>query len=193
MWFLLALPAAAMAAWSLTGKKKDRGTGDAAAENAPTTIENIPMGHGWDDLQALAAESEGWPYFWGKGAPSTPWSDGSKGVDCAGYVNMMLVEAGYLSASEPDRGVTDLANICDPIAVGDQEPGDMAIYNGAGHVVIVIGPPGADGHSPVASASGKGAEDVGQNPNSHVKLFSTALYWDAFNTYMRLKPEHRLS
>lgn len=193
MWLLLALPAAAMAAWGLTGKKKDRGTGDADAEVEPTYDTEITMGRGWEDVSALASESLGWPYWWGKGAPSTPWEDGPGGVDCAGYVNMFLVELGYLSSTEPDRGVTALANICDPIEVGEQQPGDMAIYNGAGHVVMVAGPPGPDGHSPVVGASGKGAEDVGQNPNSHVKLYSTALYWDAFNTYMRLKPEHRLS
>lgn len=193
MWLLLALPAAAMAAWSLTGKRKDRGTGDASAEDAPAAIEDIAVSHEWDELNALAAESEGWPYFWGKGAPSTPWADGPKGVDCAGYVNMMLVASGHLPASAPDRGVFDLANICDPIPVGEQLPGDMALYNGAAHVVIVIGPPGADGHSPVASASGKGSEDVGQNPDSRVKLFSSALYWSEFDTYMRLKPEYRVS
>ena len=127
----------------------------------------------------------GWPYFFGKGDPSTPWSDGPKGVDCSGSAQMALVRLGELSSSAGDRGASSLANDSNPIPVGSQGVGDLAYY--PGHVMVVCGPPGPDGHSPVIGASGGHAYTLGTDPNARVKLYSTGKYRSDFVTYMRLK------
>lgn len=136
-------------------------------------------------LPANVLASLGWPYFFGKGTPATKWSDGPNGVDCSGYAQMVLVKLGLLSATAGDRGAAALADDSDPIAVGEQRAGDMAYY--PGHVMIVAGNPGSDGHSPVIGASGGDKLTLGNNPNAKVKLFDSALYRGDFVTYMRLK------
>jgi cell wall-associated NlpC family hydrolase len=127
----------------------------------------------------------GWPYFWGRGSPSTPWSDGPKGVDCSGFAQMALVKLGILKSSAGDRGARALADASDPVEVGDQQVGDLAYY--PGHVMIVVGPPGDDGHSSVMGASGGGSLTFGNDKNARVKLFSSGKYRDDFVTYMRLR------
>jgi len=185
MWLLLIGGAAAATAWAVGAGKRHQ-TDSPQIDDTDDT--EVTMGRGWEDVSSLVSESLGWPYWWSKGSPSTPWEDGANGVDCSGYAQMFLVELGVLSATEPDRGAAALADICDPVAIGDQMPGDLALYNGAGHVMIVAGPPNdTDGHSPVAGASSGGRTDLGNNPDARVKLFTTALYWDAFQCYMRLK------
>jgi len=189
MWFFVLAAAAGATALIAGGRKKPTDE----PEIADTDDTEVTVGYGWEDVSALVDESLGWPYYWGKGSPGTPWTDGPLGADCNGYAQMFLVELGVLDQGAPDRGVSAMANVCDPIAVGDQQPGDLALYNGAGHVMVVAGPPGADGHSPVCGASSGGSSDFGDNPDARVKLFTTALYWSKFNTYMRLKPEYRVS
>ena len=125
-----------------------------------------------------------WTYFYGSGSPSTPWSEGGAGVDCSGYAQMVLVKLGKLLSTATDRGALDLANASNPVAVGSQTVGDMAYY--PGHVVIVASEPGKDGHSMVIGARGN-PWDFGNNPDSKVKLYSSALYRSDFSTYMRLK------
>lgn len=127
----------------------------------------------------------GWPYYFGKGSPSTPWTDGPLGVDCSGFVQMALVKLGALSSSAPDRGAASLADDSAPIAVGGQQAGDLAYY--PGHIMLVAGPPGSDGHSPVMGASGGRSYTLGNNPDARVKLFSSGKYRSDFVTYMRLK------
>lgn len=142
----------------------------------------------WNAVSELVTESLGWPYYWGRGGPSTPWSNGPQGVDCSGYAQMVLVQLGALDSSAPDRKAHELADACDKVEVGQQRPGDLALYGGATHVMMVCGAPGADGHSPVAGASGGGEADHGDNPDARVKLYSSALYWSSgFVCYMRLK------
>jgi cell wall-associated NlpC family hydrolase len=140
-----------------------------------------------DGEAALLADSIGWPYVYGRGTPATPWSEGPRGVDCSGYAQMCLVRLGRLSSSATDRGASSLAYGCDPVAVGDQTPGDLAYY--PGHVVVVASYPDAlTGHSAVLSASGDAQDLVaGLNPNARVKLYTSALYRGDFLTYMRLK------
>lgn len=139
----------------------------------------------YSDLPSTILGAIGWPYYYGKGSPSTPWSDGPKGVDCSGFVQMALVKLGKLSSTATDRGATQLANDSNPIATGQQKTGDIAVYNG--HVMLVAGPPGADGHSPVIGASGGHTYTLGNDPNARVKLFTTAKYRNDFLTYARLK------
>lgn len=135
------------------------------------------------------AQALGWPYWYGKGDPGTPWSDGPAGVDCSGFAQMGLVLLGELSPAARDRGADTLAADSDPVAVGDQGIGDMAYY--PGHVMLVASAPGPDGHSQVIGASGGGRTTLGGDPDARVKLFDTALYRSDFVTYMRLKEDQR--
>lgn len=141
------------------------------------------------DASGLVASSLGWPYWYGKGNPGTSWSSGASGVDCSGYVQMCLVQMGILPSTAPDRGARTLADICDPLGVGQEQPGDIAIY--PGHVMLVVGYPGPDGHAPVCGASGGTSETFGADPNARVKLFTTGAYRGDFCCYGRLKPEYR--
>jgi hypothetical protein len=101
---------------------------------------------------------------------------------------MVLVQLGVLTADDPDRNARALADACDKVEIGQQRPGDMALYGGGSHVMIVAGPADADGHSPVAGASGGGESTKGDDPNARVKLYDSALYWSsAFTCYMRIK------
>jgi len=128
----------------------------------------------------------GAPYYFGKGSPSTPLSEIWSGADCSGAVQMGLVAIGYLDSKAPDRSVVGLANICDPIEVGQQQPGDLAIYDG--HIMLVYSYPRSDGHSAVWGMHGGGKSDLGNNPNARLDVMGTALYWkDAFLTYARFK------
>ena len=153
---------------------------NSAKENVAATNDTTDS-----ELSDSVMEALGWPYWFGKGAPSTPWSDGPNGVDCSGFVQMALVRLWLLSAKAGDRGAATLADESDPIAVGDQKPGDIAFY--PGHVMLVAGYPGADGHSPVMGASGGRSYTLGNDENAKVKYFDSGLYRDDFVTYMRLK------
>lgn len=142
------------------------------------------------ECDELVQSCLGWPYYYGRGSPSTPWEQGAQGVDCSGLVQMCLVRYGLLSPKSVDRGATDLANVADPVPVGSQKPGDFAVY--PGHVTFVVGWPDPDleGHSPVISASGGTSATKGNDPNAYVKLFDTANYrrTDGFITYARIRP-----
>jgi cell wall-associated NlpC family hydrolase len=128
----------------------------------------------------------GSPYWWGKGAPSTPWSDIRKGADCSGSVQMALVRLGLLSATATDRSATQLAMDSDPVAIGEQRPGDMAFYNG--HVMLVYSWPRSDGHSSVWGMHGGGSSTFGNDPTARLDVMRTAEYWkDGFLTYGRLR------
>jgi len=129
-------------------------------------------------------ESIGWPYWWNKGSPSISDEEASQGVDCSGWAQWALVRLGLLSSSEPDRSARALADLADPVELGEQQPGDIAYY--PGHIMVVVGWPGEDGHSPVMGASGGDRSTLGDNPNARVKVFESALYRDDFVTYGRI-------
>ena len=161
-------------------------------------IKNIPDSNTsknteeYADIDAsILDEAIGWPYYWSKGAPNTPWADGRKGVDCAGFVEMALVKLGLLSSSYQDRNVASLVADSVPIATGQQRVGDIGYYGK--HVTIVCGPPGPDGHSPVLSAGGKGSGKAakGNIETAKVSKKSRGNYWNAFQFYMRLKDDKR--
>lgn len=145
---------------------------------------------GWDaeSVAGELASAIGWPYWYGKGTPATPWSSGPQGVDCSGFVQMALVRLGLLSSSAPDRSAAGLADVCDPVDVGEQVPGDMAYY--PGHIAIVVGDPDLDGHSAVMSADGH-ATTQGNVAGECVKVHGSARYRSDFVCYMRLKPEYQ--
>jgi len=158
---------------------------DNSAEGIDTEVLTGPAA---TETAGQLADAIGWPYFWNRGTPATPWSDGPRGVDCSGFAQMALVRLGLLSSSAPDRSSSALAYACDPVDVCEQVPGDLAYY--PGHVAVVIGDPDLDGHSAVMCATGhKGTE--GNVPGEEVKVYATARYRSDFVTYMRLKPENR--
>jgi hypothetical protein len=129
----------------------------------------------------------GAPYYYGRGSPSTPWADIWKGVDCSGSCLMAQVRIGIISSSFPDMGATDIANACNPIPVGQQIPGDFAIY--PGHVMLVYSYPreSESGHSSVWGARGGDSHTHGDNPNAFVGVYSSATYNPSFITYARWK------
>lgn len=140
-----------------------------------------------DKSASVLMDAVGWPYFWGKGTPATPWSEGHEGVDCSGFAQMAMVRLGILSPATPDRGAATMADDFAPVAVGSQRVGDLAYY--PGHVMVVVSAPGSDGHSAVMGASGGTATTLGDDPHAYVKVFDTAEYRHDFVTYMRPKSE----
>jgi hypothetical protein len=80
-----------------------------------------------------------------------------------------------------------LSNASDPIAVGQQQPGDFACY--PGHIAYVVGYPNPDQgyHSAVLSASNGTRTTKGDNPDARVKLFDSGAYRNDFSTYARLR------
>jgi cell wall-associated NlpC family hydrolase len=144
-----------------------------------------PMSDGRLDATGELSDALGWPYFFGKGAPSTRWDAGADGVDCSGFAQMALVRLGLLRPDYTDRGAAALADDSDPVELGRQVPGDLAYY--PGHVMVVVGYPGASGHSPVMGASGGRSTTLGNDPSARVKLFDSGAYRSDFVTYMRLK------
>jgi len=129
----------------------------------------------------------GAPYYYGRGSPSTTLQQlVTDGADCSGAVQVALVQLGLLDASATDRSATQLANDSDPIEVGQQQPGDLAFYNG--HVMLVYSYPRSDGHSAVWGMHGGGQNTLGDDPTARLDVLSSALYWpDAFLTYGRLR------
>lgn len=148
-----------------------------AAVNEPT----------WDDTGSLYSWL-GMKYNYGYGTPKTTpeeaWKDG---VDCSGFAQFALAEMGLLDRNYPDRTSTTLGDDCDAIEIGQQEPGDLAFYDGHVMVVATFPDAGLDGHSAVIGASGGDSSTKGDNPNACIKQFETALYRDDFLTYGRLK------
>ena len=172
LWLWGAAAAATGAAWYV----RQRGANSAREDMA----EDLSV-----TCDPVLATALGWPYWFGKGSPSTPWESGNQVVDCSGFAQMALVKLNLLSSSAADRGARTLADQSDPVELGQQRIGDLAYY--PGHVMVVCGRAGPDGHSPVIGASGGGQFDLGNNPNARIKLFSTALYNSEFVTYMRLR------
>lgn len=135
-------------------------------------------------------------YRWGGGTPSTTIAEAVEtGVDCAGSVQVAEVALGNLSPSAPDRGAVDLANASDPVPVGSQRPGDIAVYRRR-HVMLVVSYPRADigDHSHVFGASGGDQTTQGYDPSApgykstaRVKLYRTAKYRKDFLCYARLR------
>ena len=131
------------------------------------------------------ADTIGWPYSWGGGGPDTAWKDGALGVDCSGYALMVAVELGQVDPSIGRLRAVDIANMCDPVPAGEQQPGDFAVY--PNHIMVVASYPDADGHSAVIGASGGGPDTHGDDPNAHVKVFPSERYRRDFLTFARWK------
>lgn len=172
LWLWGAAAAATGAAWYV----RQRGA-NSAREDQVESLETT--------CDPTLSTALGWRYYFGKGSPATPWSSGPDGVDCSGFAQMALVKLNLLSSSAPDRGARTLADDSDPVELGQQRIGDLAYY--PGHVMVVAGSPGYDGHSPVIGASGGTSTTLGTDENARVKLFSSGAYRSDFVTYMRLR------
>lgn len=196
--FLVSVPAAVLLVRHVMrsrGDAADRGEDDSTDETSGgyglpgvITYPYSAVGPEYIDASVAAvSDAYGWPYYWGKGAPSTPWTDGPQGVDCSGFVCMALVRLGKMSASTGDLSSRAIADRSDPVAVGNQRPGDIAYY--PGHVMLVVGQPSDDydGHSAVMGASGGRSSTLGNDPNARVKVFPAGNYRSDFVTYGRFR------
>lgn len=141
------------------------------------------------EYQDIVDATLGAPYWYGKGSPATSLDAVQAGIDCSGLVQVCWVELGILPRDAPDRSARTLADACDPIAEGEQEPGDLAIY--PGHVALCVSSPDEEGHSQVLSASGGTSATFGDDPDARVKLFDAETYRRDFVTWGRLKTEYR--
>ena len=108
--------------------------------------------------------------------------------DCSEWLLRVSRAHGILPSDWPDMNTLAIANACDKVETGNQQPGDFAYY--PGHVMFVAGypNPSEDNHSPVVGMSGGGRETNGDDPNACVKLFARGDYRTDFVCYMRVKP-----
>lgn len=130
----------------------------------------------------------GIPYWYGRGAPMTPWFEMRRGVDCSGFVAMSWVHAGLYRTTEPDRRATastpdrlSLADIC--VETKTPKFGDVAIY--PGHVMLCLD------DRLVIGASGGTRTTLGDDPHACVDMHRFDYRHD-FICFGTLGPEHRL-
>lgn len=125
----------------------------------------------------------GLPYWWAIGTPSTQWPP-TKGADCSGWAQMVLVFWRMLKTTEPDRSALGLADICIPVT--DPTLGDLCFYGGAKitHVGVYLD------NGWMIGANGGHDMTQGDDPNAHVSL-RPVRYRTDFVCYGRIKPEHR--
>lgn len=141
----------------------------------------------------LAQSVVGRPYSYGGGSPRSPWPQGEPGLhggvgwDCSGLqlgFSTLLLRYRWDGRDRTARGV---AEICSPVALGAQRPGDVATYKGR-HITAVLTHPDASGHSRVLSASGGSSTTNGDDPQARVRIWDRGDYRRDFLTYMRLPP-----
>ena len=139
----------------------------------------------------LADTVVGARYSWGGGRTDRGWPQGAPGVhggvgwDCGGV--SLAFAAAMLRYRWDGRDLTarGIADICTPVPLGKQKPGDLAAYRNR-HVTAVLTHAGPDGHSRVLSASGGGSSTNGNDPNATVRIHDRGDYRSDFLTYMRL-------
>lgn len=100
----------------------------------------------------------GWPYRLTGGAPSTPWSDGPKGVDCSGFAQMALVLMEVMPASATDRTAQGLADNSYFIEDSELKRGDLTFYGDSWDEVSHVGV--YDGAGNIIEASSGSGEIV---------------------------------
>ena len=128
-----------------------------------------------DSSVSYLIDELGQPYVWGDN-------------DCSEWLLRVARANGLCPADWPDMNTLGIANACDKVEIGYQEPGDFAYYNG--HVMMVCSYPieSNGNHSAVVGMSGGGRGTDGTDPNACVKLFDRANYRSDFVCYMRPKP-----
>lgn len=138
------------------------------------------------------------PYFYGGGSPHSALEDlVGKGVDCSGAVGFLARTAGLVGDECPDYSSGGWADACDAIAEGQQQEGDVGIYEG--HVVWCLGPAYDGQKSYVLSASGGrsttqpvgskngGVEGTGLDPFAYFRVETSQHYRSDFVTWGRIK------
>lgn len=180
----------------LFGKGGGRRSGNSAREDDVEGSAGGNMGKA-----AVLTELLGAPYYWGghetdgadKDDSVTTWEEALAllragatgwGLDCSLFANLALVKLRLWPAFKRKTAAT-LANDSNPVAWGEQRPGDLAYY--PGHVMMVLTYPNAAGDSEVIGASGGGSTTFGNDPNARVKRFASAKYRSDFVTFMRPK------
>lgn len=160
------------------------------------------------DISDLVRPAEGVPYWYGMGGVLCAWPKGggtnlynessNVGFDCSGLVLRLLVLLGLVTPLCKVRRAADIvAQLCEPIALGEQRAGDVAAYKGSAgtivHVRLVVAPPSKPGgHSMCIGADGGTSDTRGDDPGASVK-FASGDYWSAFCGYYRVKPSTDVS
>lgn len=142
---------------------------------------------------AAVREAEGQLYLWGGGHSLLPaWPDP---YDCSGYVRAAWRRVGIVGHTFRSYSSKELADLCDPIAVGQQAPGDAAFYGtgGVSHVVVVLSAPmkTGGGHSYIIGANGGGPSTMANDPSAAVTIEKPGYWQSGFITYGRLREENR--
>jgi hypothetical protein len=120
----------------------------------------------------LLSSAKGWPYRWGGGVDpisglGLPWSEGRRGVDCAGFATMAierLAANGFFSSKPLSVRWSAEAAKKYGHRVSVPQPGDLAVYVGHIEVVLRALP---DGDAKIFGASG-----------DHVQVKTSAKYFD---------------
>lgn len=146
-------------------------------------------------FESAAREAEGALYYYGAEHDRiVAWPESM--YDCSAYVCAAWRRTGILGHAVSAPRAVDIANMCEPVAMGQQAPGDAAFYEsspGAGvcHVTLVVSPPqGAGAHSAIVGANGGGSSTLGNDSNARVK-YDTDYWLSGLLTYGRLREEHR--
>lgn len=190
---LLPLGAALLGVGFLFSLSRGGAVGESSARE--DMAESTKISSSGTGIAGVLLAAVGWLYTWGGAAGLTTWAAavalagrGVGVVDCSLFASLALVKMGIRKTFKRYTAMS-LANACDPIAWGDQQPGDVAIY--PGHVMIVLTGPDGKGDSRVIGASGGGSSTHGDNPNARVKTFDSARYRKDFVCFGRLKTSER--
>jgi hypothetical protein len=129
-------------------------------------------------LEALVQPALGVRYVWSGGGANARYPEGGlghilqprqRGWDCSGFTLGLLALLGALpwEWSTP-RTSTGLRELCEPLAPGQQRPGDLAFY--PGHVAVIATFPEQDGDSVIVEAGGGRSSTNGDDPRAVVRL-----------------------
>lgn len=168
------LLAGAAALWALTRSSSSSRTDDSRKEDGGVRPGGAEL---LDPDVGFLEDTLGIPYTWG-GSDENGW-------DCSGYALWVAVELGQVGPDIPRMTAAQIADACDPVAKGEQRPGDFAYY--PGHIMVVASLPDVNGDSAVIGASGGDRTTHGNDPNACVKIYPSQAYRSGFVTFMRWK------
>jgi hypothetical protein len=159
--------------------------------------------------------------------PSGPWEAMYVGLDCIGYCRYCLIKIGALDPKAPGPpGYSTVAYgigqnnakgffqlFCNRVPIGQQVPGDVVIYAGGAHIMMVVSypDPSHGNHSIVWGANGPGAPCDADMADSGIGVDTPGAkswcakskeynhdvwfkpqygdWWKAFAGYYRVKPQ----
>lgn len=124
----------------------------------------------WPTVAARAKEAIGIPYSWGgASAGGKPFVWPPSVTDCSEFVSLMLARLCVVSHSMGRQTTSTMSANFDPVAVGQQRPGDVAFFYDYNHVELVVSEPDSTGHSVTIGARGGGSSTYGGDPDAYVK------------------------